>query len=90
MGEFNDAQKIASKLKNYIALITVLDFHIFLRRDLFTRDTKGLMNLNRNTQEAQQRGHVEGEGYWNYFPGSRLLQSWPPLLGELSIAIHCK
>ena len=28
LGEFNDPQKTASKLKNYIVLITVLDFHI--------------------------------------------------------------
>lgn len=28
-----------------MALITVLDFHIFFQFDLFTRDIKGLMNL---------------------------------------------
>ena len=29
-GEFNNPQKIASKLKDYIALITILDFCIFI------------------------------------------------------------
>lgn len=88
-GEFNDPQKITSKSNNSIALITVLDFHIFFGL-IFSQGTQKADELNRNALETQQRVPLQVCDTGIIFRDHDSHRVGPLGLRESGTAINCR
>ena len=88
LGEFNDPQKTASKLKKLYCVDYCIGFPHPSQCDLLTRDTAGLMTLTQIVWKLSRECRAKEKR--SYFLGLWLLQSCPSLLREFSIPIHWK